>query len=182
MWEVWLKSLHSVFIFFVCINVAKSAISVWRFSPHCVVKFTIVYSTNYKTVWKSIKWELLLYNILSMLYITTRIVRTYTSVAKIPRVPVENQITTLSMVKIAIKFSPYNTHALKKYSAKLQWLAAFFLFVKKGFWELQYIVFSYRIWPKSTGKFRLFENFKFMQIFSQFLNSGKPWVIECFRA
>ena len=26
--------------------------------------------------------------------------------AKIPRVPVENQITTLSVVKIAIKFSP----------------------------------------------------------------------------
>ena len=37
--------------------------------------------------------------ILSMSYITRRIV-------KIPRVPVENQITTLSVVKIAIKFSP----------------------------------------------------------------------------
>ena len=44
--------------------------------------------------------------ILSMLYITTRIVKTLTSVAKIPRVPVENQITTLSVVKIAIEFSP----------------------------------------------------------------------------
>ena len=44
-----------------CINVAKCAISVWRFSSHCVVKFTIVYSTNYKTVWKSIVWELLPY-------------------------------------------------------------------------------------------------------------------------
>ena len=44
--------------------------------------------------------------ILSMSYITTRIVKTLTSVAKIPRVPVENQITTLSVVKIAIKFSP----------------------------------------------------------------------------
>ena len=43
--------------------------------------------------------------ILSMSYITTRIVKTQTSVAKIPRVPVENQITTLSVVKIAIKFS-----------------------------------------------------------------------------
>ena len=41
---------HSVLIFFAFINVAKFAISVWRFSPHCVVKFTIVYSTNYKTV------------------------------------------------------------------------------------------------------------------------------------
>ena len=30
----------------------------------------------------------------------------HTSVAKIPRVPVENQITILSAVKIAIKFSP----------------------------------------------------------------------------
>ena len=39
-------------------------------------------------------------------YITTRIVKTQTSVAKIPRVPVENQITTLSVVKIAIEFSP----------------------------------------------------------------------------
>ena len=44
--------------------------------------------------------------ILSMSYITTRIVKTYTSVAKILRVPVENQITTPSVVKIAIKFSP----------------------------------------------------------------------------
>ena len=42
--------------------------------------------------------------ILSMSYITTRIVKT--SVAKIPRVTVENQITKLSVVKIAIKFSP----------------------------------------------------------------------------
>ena len=45
----------------------------------------------------------------SMSYITTRIVKTSTSVAKIPRVPVENQITTLSVVKIAIKFSPCGT-------------------------------------------------------------------------
>ena len=45
--------------------------------------------------------------ILSMSYITTRIVKTYTSVAKILRVPVENQITTPSVVKIAIKFSPW---------------------------------------------------------------------------
>ena len=44
--------------------------------------------------------------ILSMSYITTRIVKTQTSVAKIPRVPVENQISTLSMVKISPKFSP----------------------------------------------------------------------------
>ena len=44
--------------------------------------------------------------ILSMSYISTRIVKTYTSVAKIPRVPVENQIATLNVVKIAIKFSP----------------------------------------------------------------------------
>ena len=44
--------------------------------------------------------------ILSMSYITTCIVKTWTSVAKIPRVPVENQITTLNVVKIAIKFSP----------------------------------------------------------------------------
>ena len=43
--------------------------------------------------------------ILSMSYIITRIVKTYTSVAKIPKVPVENQITTLSVVKIAIKLS-----------------------------------------------------------------------------
>ena len=44
--------------------------------------------------------------ILSMSYITTRIVKKKTSVAQIPRVTVENQITTLSVVKIAIKFSP----------------------------------------------------------------------------
>ena len=44
--------------------------------------------------------------ILSMSYITTRIVKTLTNVANIPRVPVENQITTLSVVKIAVKFSP----------------------------------------------------------------------------
>ena len=44
--------------------------------------------------------------ILNMSYITTRIVKTYTSVAKIPRVPVENQITSLTVVKITIKFFP----------------------------------------------------------------------------
>ena len=44
--------------------------------------------------------------ILGVSYITTRMVKTQTSVAKIPRVPVENQITTLSVVKIAIKFTP----------------------------------------------------------------------------
>ena len=60
--------------YFVCINVAKFAISVWRVLPHCVVKFTIVYSTNCKTVWKSIVWELLPYSVCQ--YITTRIVRT----------------------------------------------------------------------------------------------------------
>ena len=43
--------------------------------------------------------------ILSVSYITRRIVKIYTSVAKIPRVLVENQITTLGVVKIAIKFS-----------------------------------------------------------------------------
>ena len=35
--------------------------------------------------------------ILGISYITTRIVKTQTSVEKIPRVPVENQITTLSV-------------------------------------------------------------------------------------
>ena len=44
--------------------------------------------------------------ILSMSYITTDIVKTQTSVAKIRRVPVENQITKLRVVKIAVKFSP----------------------------------------------------------------------------
>ena len=63
--------------------------------------------------------------ILNMSYITTRIVKTYTSVAKIPRVPVENQITTLSVVKIAIKFSPcrisiwiYQTRELANFGVK----------------------------------------------------------------
>ena len=57
--------------------------------------------------------------ILSMSYITTRIVKTLTNVAKIPRVPVEDQITTLSVVKIAIKFSPckqLSYHPIKIYS------------------------------------------------------------------
>ena len=47
---------------------------------------------------------------LSMSYITTRIIKTQTSVAKIPRVSVKNQITTLSVVKIDIKFSPCTAH------------------------------------------------------------------------
>ena len=47
--------------------------------------------------------------ILSMSYIITRIVKKYTSVAKIPRAPVENHITTLSVVKVAIKFSSCGT-------------------------------------------------------------------------
>ena len=52
--------------------------------------------------------------ILGISFITTCIVKTWTSVAKIPRVPVENQITTLSVVKIAIKFSPCSILVLKK--------------------------------------------------------------------
>ena len=48
--------------------------------------------------------------ILSMSYITICIVKKETIVAKIRRVPVENQITTLGVVKIAIKFSPCRTH------------------------------------------------------------------------
>ena len=44
--------------------------------------------------------------ILSMSYITIHIVKVWTSVAKILRVSIENQLTTLSVVKIAIKFSP----------------------------------------------------------------------------
>ena len=51
--------------------------------------------------------------ILSVSYITTCIVKTYTSVAKISRLPVENQITTLRVVKIAIKFSPCGTGKFK---------------------------------------------------------------------
>ena len=42
----------------------------------------------------------------SLTHIPICIIITEKSVAKIPRVFVENQITTLSMVKIAIKFSP----------------------------------------------------------------------------
>ena len=53
-----------------------------------------------------------------MLYITTRIVKTYTSVEKIPRVPVENEITTLTVVKIAIKFSPCSDSKRFSYSKK----------------------------------------------------------------
>ena len=61
------KNRHIVCQFFLFINVAKFPISVWRFSPHCVVKFTIVYSTNYKTVWKSTVWELLPYSVCRIL-------------------------------------------------------------------------------------------------------------------
>ena len=39
-------------------------------------------------------------DILSMSCITTRIVKTWTSVAKIPRVSIENQVSTLRVVKI----------------------------------------------------------------------------------
>ena len=53
--------------FFVSINVAKFAISVWRFPPHCVVENCV-----------------------------------------------ENQITTLSVVKIAIKFSPCTVIKISK--------------------------------------------------------------------
>ena len=81
-------------------------------------EITIVCSTNNKTVWKSIVCELLPYSVWqsyvsgNIYYgsrkscITTCIVKTWTSVAKMPRVPVENQITTLSVVEIATKFGP----------------------------------------------------------------------------
>ena len=55
--------------------------------------------------------------ILSMSYITTRIVKPLTSVAKIPRVPGENQITTLSVVKIAIKFCPCSNQMVLFYQS-----------------------------------------------------------------
>ena len=55
--------------------------------------------------------------ILSMSYITTRTVKTLTSVAKIPSVPVEHQITSLRVVKIAIKFSPCTKHMRAQYWA-----------------------------------------------------------------
>ena len=62
------KNRHTVYsFFFVCINVAKFSMSVWRFSPHCVVKFTIVYSKNYKTVWKPIVWEFSPYSVCRIL-------------------------------------------------------------------------------------------------------------------
>ena len=56
--------------------------------------------------------------ILSMAYITTPIVKTYISMVKIPSVPVENQITRLSVVKLAIKFSPYIVSVTEKWSKK----------------------------------------------------------------
>ena len=66
--------------FFVCINVAKFAIPVWRFSPHCVAKFIIQHKLQ-----NSIEVDNVgIIDILSMSYITTRIVKTQTSVAKIP--------------------------------------------------------------------------------------------------
>ena len=48
--------------------------------------------------------------ILSMSHIFTRIVKIKTSVVKIPIVPVENQITTQGVIKIAIKFSSCKPH------------------------------------------------------------------------
>ena len=67
-----------------CINFfVKFAISVWRFSPHCMVKFTIVYSPTYKTVWKSIVWELLSYSVYRIF--TTRIVKKIDKCGKNPQ-------------------------------------------------------------------------------------------------
>ena len=60
-----------------------------------------------------------IFAILSMSYISTRIVKTWTSVAKISRVPVGNQITTLRVVKIAIKFSPCMISGLVIYLVSL---------------------------------------------------------------
>ena len=104
--------------FFLCINVAKFAISVWQFSPHCVVKFTIGYSTNYKTVWKSIM-----------------------CVAKIPRVPVENQITTLSVVKIATKFSPCSVKGYERSSYSIFSFAKLFFHFFKIIRTLKFLLF-----------------------------------------
>ena len=55
-----------------------------------------------------------------MSYITTRIVKTQTNVAKMPRLPVENQIITLSVVKIAIKFSPCKVFFSKQLSLMIE--------------------------------------------------------------
>ena len=69
--------------------------------------------------------------ILSMLYITPRIVKTWTGVAKIPRVSVENQITTLSVVKIALKFSPCTNKS--GYQLKIVFLKIFVHSFHKNF-------------------------------------------------
>ena len=50
--------------------------------------------------------------IFSISYITTRIVKT-SLVAKIPRLLVENLITTLSVIKTTIKFSPCMKQRIK---------------------------------------------------------------------
>ena len=77
--------------------------------------------------------------ILSIPYITTRIVKIQTSVAKIPRVIVENQITTLSVVKIdkndsqETKRSQVQTHFRPKClrnSRRDVFLSFFFSFLK----------------------------------------------------
>ena len=72
----------------------------------------------------------------SMSYITTHIVKTQTSVAKIRRVPVENQIITLSVVKIAIKFS-LCTNRIKTIAEitiitklRIEWLQVFLILIQ----------------------------------------------------
>ena len=83
--------------------------------------FTTLRIKIHNSIWQKLQNNMEVDNvgiiaILRISYITTRIVKTYTSVAKIPRVPVENLITTLSVVKIAIKFSPCGRKCVYKFA------------------------------------------------------------------
>ena len=67
--------------------------------------FTTLRGKVHNTIWQKLHISMEVDSlgiivILSMAHISTRIVKTYTSVARIPRGPVENEITTLNVVKL----------------------------------------------------------------------------------
>ena len=86
-----------------------------KIATQCIAIRIAIFTTLRGEIYNSIQYKLQnsmevnsvgIIAILSMSYITRHIVKIQTSVAKIPRVLLENQITTLSVVKIATKFSP----------------------------------------------------------------------------
>ena len=92
--------------------------------------------------------------------------------AKIPRVPVENQITTLSVVKIAIKFSPCKKSNWKNQSFEELFGAMFYI---SEYFQIICIILNCKIKWKWVAHFRSFNSMTFERVCG-----SKPNLVDVF--